>query len=100
MNKLRIDLGCGSRKKEGTLGIDFQAEPGVDYVLNLQTESLPFPNRSVEYVHSAHLQLHHTQVELEQTQDVIKAMETSKFWKLRTTWFSFKKMVGLMTNDK
>jgi hypothetical protein len=42
VNKLRLDLGCGSRKKEGTIGIDIQAQPSVDYVLNIQTEPLPF----------------------------------------------------------
>ena len=58
MNKLKIDLGCGSRKKEGTMGIDVHEQPGVDYVLNLQTEPLPFPNQSVEYVHSSHFLEH------------------------------------------
>jgi hypothetical protein len=58
MNELKIDLGCGSRKKEGTIGIDIQAQQGVDYVLNLQAEPLPFPNHSVEYVHSSHFLEH------------------------------------------
>ncbi len=58
VNKLKIDLGCGSRKKEGTIGIDLQAQPGVDYVLNLQTEPLPFPDQSVDYVHSSHFLEH------------------------------------------
>lgn len=54
MNKLKLDLGCGSSKKEGTLGIDMYSIPGVDYVVNLQAEPLPFPDRSVDYVHSSH----------------------------------------------
>lgn len=58
VNKLKIDLGCGSRKKEGTIGIDLIEQPGVDYALNLQTEPLPFPNQSVEYVHSSHFLEH------------------------------------------
>jgi len=58
MNKLKIDLGCGSCKKEGTLGVDMYAQPGVDYVVNLQTEALPFPDKSVEYVHSSHFLEH------------------------------------------
>jgi SAM-dependent methyltransferase len=58
MDNLKIDLGCGLRKKEGTLGIDFQAYPGVDYVLNIQTDPLPFPNKSVKYVHSSHFLEH------------------------------------------
>ncbi len=58
MNKLKIDLGCGSRKKEGTVGIDMVVQPGVDYSLNLQAEPLPFPDQSVEYVHSSHFLEH------------------------------------------
>jgi SAM-dependent methyltransferase len=56
---LRIDLGCGSCKKEGTLGIDIAPAPGVDYVLNIETDTLPFADRSVSYVHSSHF-LEHT----------------------------------------
>lgn len=54
MSYLKIDLGCGSCKKEGTIGLDIHAQPGVDYILNLQTEPLPFPDKSVEYVYSSH----------------------------------------------
>ncbi len=53
-NGLRIDLGCGSHKKAGTLGLDIQPGPNVDYVLDLEKEPLPFADRSVAYVHSSH----------------------------------------------
>jgi SAM-dependent methyltransferase len=33
--------------------------------------------------------------ELRQAKDAIQAMESSKFWKLRSIWFGFKKRVGL-----
>ena len=56
---LRIDLGCGSIKKEGTLGLDILAVPGVDYVLDIEKQPLPFEDRSVEYVYSSHF-LEHT----------------------------------------
>ena len=51
---LRIDLGCGSAKKAGTLGLDLEPGPGVDYVLDLTREPLPFPDRTVAYIHSSH----------------------------------------------
>jgi len=35
------------------------------------------------------------QVDLEQAKNRIKAMESSKFWKLRTGWFRLKQMTGL-----
>lgn len=53
-NDLRIDLGCGSTKKEGTLGLDILDVPGVDYVLDLTARPLPFEDRTVSYVHSSH----------------------------------------------
>ena len=38
-------------------------------------------------------ELQQTQAELQQTQAVIKAMQTSKFWKLRKAWFKFKNLI-------
>ncbi|MEO8055552.1 MAG: methyltransferase domain-containing protein [Acidobacteriota bacterium] len=58
MTGLRIDLGCGSAKKDGTIGLDIQAAPGVDQVVDLVNAPLPFPDRSVEYVHSSHFLEH------------------------------------------
>lgn len=38
-------------------------------------------------------QLQNTQAELDQSQAVIRSMESSKFWKLRTAWFRLKKAI-------
>ncbi len=54
----RIDLGCGGAKKPGTIGIDHIAQDGVDHVVDLEKERLPFADRSVEYVHSSHFLEH------------------------------------------
>jgi glycosyltransferase involved in cell wall biosynthesis len=40
-------------------------------------------------------QLKLTQAELEQSQTMIAAMHTSKFWRLRTAWFKVKRKLGL-----
>lgn len=53
-SSLKLDLGCGPVKKAGTLGVDIDQFPGVDYVVDLQINPLPFPDRSVEYIHSSH----------------------------------------------
>jgi phosphatidate phosphatase PAH1 len=45
------------------------------------------------------LQLQHAQVELQQAQDTIKAMQTSKFWKLRTAWFNLKRLIGSVPDN-
>lgn len=55
---LRIDLGCGSAKKEGTLGIDILSGPGVDYVIDIEKEPLPFNTGAISYVHSSHFLEH------------------------------------------
>lgn len=60
---LRIDLGCGSHKKPGTIGIDIQPLPGVDIVLDLDKEPLPFEDQSVAYVYSNHFLEHTTELE-------------------------------------
>jgi hypothetical protein len=57
--KLRIDLGCGSVKKPGMIGVDVQNIPGVDFVVDVEKEPLPFPDCSVEYIYSNHF-LEHT----------------------------------------
>ncbi|MDP5338354.1 MAG: class I SAM-dependent methyltransferase [Nodularia sp. (in: cyanobacteria)] len=54
MSYLQLDLGCGSCKKSGTIGIDIFPQPGVDYVINLETDALPLANQSVDYVYSSH----------------------------------------------
>lgn len=41
------------------------------------------------------LQLCTNQAELAQSQAMISAMESSKFWKLRTVWFKFKQAINL-----
>ncbi len=58
MNNLCIDLGCGSRKKPGMIGVDMAEAPGVDVVVNFEREPLPFPDRSVKYVHLSHCMEH------------------------------------------
>jgi O-antigen biosynthesis protein len=40
-------------------------------------------------------QIYHYQLELQKAQITIAAMETSKFWKLRTIWFKFKHLLKL-----
>ncbi|HEV7472635.1 MAG TPA: methyltransferase domain-containing protein [Pyrinomonadaceae bacterium] len=55
---LRIDLGCGSAKKEATIGVDLLPAPGVDHVVDIEKEALPFSNESVVYAHSSHFLEH------------------------------------------
>lgn len=44
-------------------------------------------------------QLHQMRGELQHSQETIAAMQTSKFWKLRTAWFKLKKRMGVVTEN-
>jgi SAM-dependent methyltransferase len=46
---LRVDLGCGTRKPEGFLGVDVFPAPHVDIVADL-TQRFPFPDSSVDFI--------------------------------------------------
>lgn len=51
---LSIDLGCGANKAPGMIGVDLVAGEGVDHVVDLNSEPLPFEDDSVGYVFSSH----------------------------------------------
>jgi SAM-dependent methyltransferase len=50
---LRLDLGCGTRKREGFTGVDIRDFKGVDVVADL-TKKWPWPNGSVAEVNCSH----------------------------------------------
>jgi SAM-dependent methyltransferase len=50
----RIELGCGSNKREGFYGLDIVQSPVTDCRIDLERDSLPFANDSIEYVYSSH----------------------------------------------
>ena len=53
-------------------------------------ESPPLPTQT---------ELEHLRTQTEYLQGVIRAMESSKFWKLRTAWFKLKRTMGLGKED-
>lgn len=50
---VKLDLGCGTHKPEGYIGIDKVELPGVDVVADLTVEPIPFPNDSVDEVRAS-----------------------------------------------
>ncbi len=54
---LRLNLGSGSRRKEGFLNVDILALPGVDVVCDLEKQ-LPFEDNSVIEVYGEHVLEH------------------------------------------
>jgi SAM-dependent methyltransferase len=57
---VKLDFGCGPNKKEGFVGIDSIAFPGVDHVLDIGTERWPFDNETVDEGHASHFLEHLT----------------------------------------
>lgn len=63
LSELRLDLGCGTRKKPDHIGIDRIAFPGVDHVLEVGRQRLPFKTDSVTSIWSSHFVEHLPAVE-------------------------------------
>jgi SAM-dependent methyltransferase len=59
---VKVDLGCGPRKREGYLGVDIKEFPGVDVVADLR-ERWPWPDGSVDEVRCSHFLEHLTGAE-------------------------------------
>ncbi len=53
-----LDVGCGTRKRQGFIGIDRHPSPGVDVVCELETDSLPFASSSFSIVYANHVLEH------------------------------------------
>jgi hypothetical protein len=60
---MRLDLGCGTLKREGFVGVDIRQFPGVDVVGDLGKETWPWPDDSIEEVHCSHMVEHLTWTE-------------------------------------
>jgi hypothetical protein len=59
-NLIKIDLGCGSNKKEGYYGIDRLNLEGVDYVADIEEGLDMIPDHSVDEYFTSHF-LEHTE---------------------------------------
>lgn len=57
---MKVDLGCGKRKRQGFIGIDIRKFKGVDFVLDLEKADLPFPDDFVDLIVADHLFEHFT----------------------------------------
>lgn len=56
---MKLDLGCGNKKKEGFVGVDILNFDGVDVVHDLR-QRWPWEESSVEEAHSSHFVEHLT----------------------------------------
>jgi SAM-dependent methyltransferase len=51
---LKLDIGCGLKKREGFIGIDKSNDVGADVVMNIETQPLPFDDSTVDEIYCAH----------------------------------------------
>lgn len=57
---MKLDLGCGGRKKDGFIGVDQYPMEGVDVVLNIGVDTWPWEDGTVEEIHASHFLEHLT----------------------------------------
>jgi predicted SAM-dependent methyltransferase len=55
---IKVDLGCGMRKAGGWIGIDIRKFEGVDYVMDIGKDKLPFEDNSVDEMKAIHVLEH------------------------------------------
>lgn len=60
---IKIDIGCGSKKQAGHIGLDRIAFDGVDHVLDVGTSVWPFENGAVAEAYTSHCVEHLTAAE-------------------------------------
>lgn len=78
----RIELGCGTHKREGFYGIDIAQGGAVDLVLDIEDNPLPFADDSVEYVYTSHAFEHLTNYQhvLREIMRVCRTDATVEIW--------------------
>ena len=89
LQKWTQELQKGKDWLEQQLKSTQKGKDWLEQQLKSTKEQLQFTNQNL---HSKIEQLEYVQAEIE-------AMKSSKFWKLRNQWFSFKKKIGLPTNE-
>lgn len=57
-NKQALHIGCGMHKMPGAIGLDIVDLPGVDVVIDLERERIPFPDNTFEIVYAHHVLEH------------------------------------------
>ena len=55
---MKIDLGCGTHKSQGLIGLDILNHPDVDIQHDLNAFPYPFNSESVDYVQANHVLEH------------------------------------------
>lgn len=79
----RVDLGCGTRKKEGCFGIDIAQYEGVDLKLDLRMAKIPFKDGQLEYAYASHFLEHLTFEEnIHLFNEVYRVLQVGGIWEI------------------
>lgn len=57
---MKLDIGCGTRKQEGHIGVDILDFPGVDVVMNAGKDHWPWEDNTVDEIWCSHFVEHLT----------------------------------------
>lgn len=87
-----LELQLEQAQAQAELGKQHQQVPAPAYFNDAQL-------KLKQQLKNARRQTRQLEAELHQSNDRLKAMESSKFWQLRTQWFRLKKMAGLPVNE-
>jgi len=55
---MRLDFGCGKKKKEGFIGVDFGKTSDAEIICNCEHYPLPFNDNTIDEVYSSHFLEH------------------------------------------
>lgn len=55
---MRINIGGGFKRYEGFINLDFDKETNPDFVVNLESDTLPFPDNSITEIKAHHILEH------------------------------------------
>lgn len=69
---MKLDLGCGNKKKDGFTGVDIVPLPQVDVVLDMEKFPWPFEDNSIDEIYCSHY--------IEHTSDLVRFME--EVWRI------------------
>jgi len=85
---MKVDLGCGENKKEGFVGIDKYAFKGVDYVIDLDKQKLPFKDNSVDFMYSFHCLEHLSNFD-EVMNEIFRVLKKGGVFEFFVPYFSY-----------
>lgn len=51
---MKLDIGCGTKKKDGFTGVDIIEFPGVDFVIDVTWDEWPWEEDSIDEIYSSH----------------------------------------------